>query len=215
MVARDHDHSLAVDLVEVLPRELVLGPVAVAGEVAGHHHHVRLQLVHLDDRAVEQARDEARRAAVEVGQLGDGQALAHMTSLFNSGASSSVGVGALGESLVHAQVVTGAGHVVHADDAGAAAHGRADRGERAGVAGRRRTLGERAHEVLARDRQQQRPAEYRELGQPAQQLDRLGRRLGEVDAGVEHDLVGSDAQRFARRPCARRGSRSTSLTTSS
>ena len=40
VVARDHDHPLAGDLVEVLPSELVLGPVAVAREVSGHDHHV-------------------------------------------------------------------------------------------------------------------------------------------------------------------------------
>ena len=41
VVARDHDHPLAVDPVEVLARELVLAAEAVAGEVAGDHHHVR------------------------------------------------------------------------------------------------------------------------------------------------------------------------------
>ena len=64
VVARDHDHALAVDPVEVLARQLVLAAEAVAGEVAGDDHHVGLELVDLHDRPLEQARHEVRRAAV-------------------------------------------------------------------------------------------------------------------------------------------------------
>ena len=66
VVAGDHDHPLARDPVEVLARRLVLGAQAFAGQVAGDDHHVRLELVDLDDRPVEQARNEERRAAVQV-----------------------------------------------------------------------------------------------------------------------------------------------------
>ena len=50
-----------------------------------------------------------------------------------------------------------------------------DRAERAGVALGRAAAGDRADEVLARDRQQQRAAEGLQLGQPPEDLDRLAR----------------------------------------
>ena len=66
VVAGDHDHPLAGDPRQVVGRLLKLAPQAVAGQVAGDDHHVRLELVDLDDRPVEQARNEERRAAVQV-----------------------------------------------------------------------------------------------------------------------------------------------------
>ena len=53
---------------------------------------------------------------------------------------------------------------------------------------RRRAARDRAEEVLARDRQQHRVPERAHDVEPAQDRDRLGRRLGEVRARVEHDL---------------------------
>ena len=58
---------------------------------------------------------------------------------------------------------------------------------------RRRAAGDRADEVLARDREQQRAAELVQHVQAAQHRDGLRRRLGEVRARVEEELLGVDA----------------------
>ena len=71
VVAGDHDERLALDLVEVPPGLLVLVLEAERRQVAGADDEVRLELVDLADRALQQARDEVRPAAVEVGQMGD------------------------------------------------------------------------------------------------------------------------------------------------
>src|SRR6059036_80769 len=59
------------------------------------------------------------------------------------------------------------GNVVDADDSGARVDSLADRGERTGETVGRRALAQRAHELLARRREQQRPAEHLQLPQPA------------------------------------------------
>jgi hypothetical protein len=71
VVAGDHDHRLALDLVEVLAGEAVLLLEAEDREVAGADDGARLELVDLGDRALEQARLEARVSAVQVGDVGD------------------------------------------------------------------------------------------------------------------------------------------------
>ena len=71
VVAGDHDHRLALDAVEVLAREGVLVLEAVRGEVAGDDDDVRLELVHLRDRALEVLRKEELLPAMEVGKLDD------------------------------------------------------------------------------------------------------------------------------------------------
>src|SRR5437764_3963745 len=81
------------------------------------------------------------------------------------------------------------GHVVHADDRRTRAGSGGQRGEGPSQTLVRRAAGDRAHEVLAGDRQEDRAAELRQLGEPAQDLDRLGRRLGEVRPRVDHDLL--------------------------
>ena len=73
VVARDHDHRLAVDAVQVLARERVLVLEAVRGEVAGDHDDVRLHLVHLGDRALEVLREEELLPAMQVGELDDAE----------------------------------------------------------------------------------------------------------------------------------------------
>ena len=71
VVARHHDHALALEPVEVLARGLVLGAEAVVGEVPRDDHAVGRELVELGYRALEQAGDEVRRAAVQVRDLRD------------------------------------------------------------------------------------------------------------------------------------------------
>ena len=71
VVAGDDDESAAVDAIEVLARGEVLVTEAECRQVAGADHDVRLELVDLPDRALEQARFEVRLAAVEVGELRD------------------------------------------------------------------------------------------------------------------------------------------------
>ena len=75
----------------------------------------------------------------------------------------------------------------------------------------RRTAGDRADEVLAGDRQQQRPPERVQPLELAQRLDRLRRRLAEVGTRVEHQLLerharGRPRARSARAETARRPS---------
>ena len=71
VVAGDHDHRLALDPVQVVARERVLVLEAVRGEVAGDHDDVRLELVHLGDRALEVLRQEELLPAVQVRELHD------------------------------------------------------------------------------------------------------------------------------------------------
>ena len=71
VVARDDDHRLAVDRVEVALRERVLVLEAVRGQVARDDDDVGRELVRLGDRALEQVRQEELLPAVEVGQLDD------------------------------------------------------------------------------------------------------------------------------------------------
>ncbi len=71
VVARDHDHRLALDAVQVLAREHVLVLEAVGREVAGDHDDVRLHLVDLGDGALEVLRQEELLPAMQVRQLHD------------------------------------------------------------------------------------------------------------------------------------------------
>ena len=73
MVARDHDHRLALDLVEVLAREGVLVLEAVGREVAGDDDDVGLELVRLRDRPLEVVRQKELLPAVEIGELHDAE----------------------------------------------------------------------------------------------------------------------------------------------
>ncbi len=84
------------------------------------------------------------------------------------------------------------GDIVDAHDRRAAVDTVADRGERAGVAPARPPQRQGTDEVLARDRQQDRPAELDDGVEVAQHLDRLSGCLGEVRARVEHDAVDVD-----------------------
>ncbi len=56
--------------------------------------------------------------------------------------------------------------------------------------------GQPADQALAGDADQQRKPELRQFRQPAQQLDRVSRPLGEADARVEGDLRAADAGAF-------------------
>ncbi len=71
VVARDHDHRLALDLVQVAARLLVLVLEAERRQVARADDDVRLQVVDLADRPLEQPRHEVLAAAVQVGQVRD------------------------------------------------------------------------------------------------------------------------------------------------
>ena len=71
VIARDDDERVAIDAIDVLPRGQVLVPEAKRREVSRAHDDVRLELVNLADRALEEARLEVRLAAVKVGELGD------------------------------------------------------------------------------------------------------------------------------------------------
>ena len=71
VVAGDHDHRLALDLVQVAARLLVLVLEPERRQVARADDDVRLQVVDLRDRPLEQAGDEVLAAAVEVGQVRD------------------------------------------------------------------------------------------------------------------------------------------------
>ena len=71
VVPRDHDHRLTLDLVEVTPRLLVFVLEPERRQVAGADDDVRLQVVDLADRPLQQARDEVLPAAMEVGQVRD------------------------------------------------------------------------------------------------------------------------------------------------
>ena len=90
----------------------------------------------------------------------------------------------------------------------------ADRGERAGQPLARRAPEQRADEVLARDREQDRPAQLVQLVEAAQQLDRLRGLLAEVRARADQQPALLDAERARLlQPAVRK--RLTSSTTSS
>ena len=74
VVPRDDDERVALDLVEVLARLLVLLPEAEGRQVARADDDVRLQVVDLVDRAVEQARDEVNPSAVQIRDVRDREA---------------------------------------------------------------------------------------------------------------------------------------------
>ena len=136
VVARDHDHPLAGDAVEIVARELVLAPQALAGQVAGHDHQVGLELVDLHQRAVEQAGHEEGRPAVGVGQVGDGEGGgAHTTSRRSSAASRRSGPADPSRSAAcTARKSRAAATSCTRRMARAAVHGEAQRRQRAGVA---------------------------------------------------------------------------------
>ncbi len=66
VVAGDHDERLARDLVQILASQLILVLEPEAREVPGADDDVRLELVDLRDRAIEQGRLEVLLPAVEV-----------------------------------------------------------------------------------------------------------------------------------------------------
>src|SRR3954447_14842431 len=96
-------------------------------------------------------------------------------------------VGRAGQDRPHAQEVDGRRHVVDPDDRGPVVGGMRDGRERAGEAVRGQPSGDRADEVLARDRRQPGPADPLD---GAEHRDALGRRLGEVGTGIDDDLRG-------------------------
>ena len=71
MVARDENHVLAGDRLELLLRERVLVGIAVVREVAGHDDDVRLGRVDLADRRLQQLLAVAGAADVDVRELRD------------------------------------------------------------------------------------------------------------------------------------------------
>lgn len=96
----------------------------------------------------------------------------------------------VGDGLLHGQVLHGAGHVVHAEHGlGDGGRDGADGGERAGATLAGRGAGDGADEVLAGQRQQERTIELGEAADAVHEVERLPRRLGEVDARVEQDLL--------------------------
>lgn len=96
----------------------------------------------------------------------------------------------LGDGPLDGEELHRGGDVVDAEHGlGHRGRDRPDGGEGAGVAPARRRRRDRADEVLAGERKQQRPAE---LGHPVDAVDEvegLPRRLGEVDARVEEHLL--------------------------
>ena len=75
VVAGDDDERLALDPVEVALRLQVLVLEPEGRQVARADDDLRLEVVDLGDRAVEQARDEVLAAAVQVGEMRDREAL--------------------------------------------------------------------------------------------------------------------------------------------
>ena len=71
VVAGDDHDRVALDLVEVLARQLVLVPEAERGQVTRADDDLRLQVVDLGDRALEQIRLEMLLAAVQIGDVRD------------------------------------------------------------------------------------------------------------------------------------------------
>src|SRR6187200_2042902 len=73
VVPGNDDEGVAVDPVDVLARGQILVPEPEGREVARAHDDVRLKLVDLADRALEQAGLEVRLATMEVRELGDAE----------------------------------------------------------------------------------------------------------------------------------------------
>src|SRR5207244_2001298 len=71
VVAGDDHKRLALDLVQVGLRLRVLGLEAESGQVAGADDEVRLHVVDLADRPLEQRRHEVRPSAVQIGDVSD------------------------------------------------------------------------------------------------------------------------------------------------
>ena len=71
MVSGNDDECVAVDPVDVLTRSEILVTETERREIARAHDDVRLQLVDLPDRTLEQAGLEVGLPAVQVGKLGD------------------------------------------------------------------------------------------------------------------------------------------------
>ena len=207
VVPGDHDHPLAVDAIEVLGRELVLAAEAVVREVARDHHHVRAELVHLLDRPVEQrrARSAASRSGCRrAGRSGNAvrahaaEPRASATAAHTAGSrrsasarrSSCASSRSPRSARAHRQVVARGGHVVHPQDRAAPVHHRSRRRPACPRAARDgRPLGDHADEVLARQGEQQRPAERAHLVEAAQHRQRTrpasspGPRRGRARAG--------------------------------
>ena len=182
--------SLALDPVEVLARRLVLARASLAGQVAGDDHHVGLELVDLHDRPVEQARHEVRRAAVEVGEVRDREACyAHAASR----RSASVDAAPRRPPRPRSAALTAGSRAPPATSCTRRMRAAASTprptaasvpGSRSG--GRRRSARRRSPcarpRAAAADRARRAPA-----GGAGARSTR--RRLGQVDAGVEHDLL--------------------------
>jgi hypothetical protein len=77
VVARDDDERVALDPIEILTRALVLLAEAESRQVARAHDHVRLELVDLVDRALEEIRHEVAFPAVEIRDVREREAAVH------------------------------------------------------------------------------------------------------------------------------------------
>jgi hypothetical protein len=82
------------------------------------------------------------------------------------------------------------GHVVHPEDRGAGVDAFTDGSQRPGEARHRPAAGQRSHEVLPGDSEEDRSLEPAEFGQAAEDVHGLARRLGEVRARIDDHLVG-------------------------
>jgi hypothetical protein len=71
VVSRDHHHRLTPDPVEVAARLLVFVLEAERGQIARADDDVRLEIVDLGDRPLQQTRHEILPAAVQIGQVRD------------------------------------------------------------------------------------------------------------------------------------------------
>jgi len=71
VVAGDDNDRLAVDLVDVVLGERVFLLEAERGEISGANDDVRLQVVDLRDRPLEEVGQKELRAAVQIGDLDD------------------------------------------------------------------------------------------------------------------------------------------------
>ena len=99
------------------------------------------------------------------------------------------------------------GHVVHAHDPAAARDAVRDRGERLLPPIVDLAAEQLADEPLVRRRQQQRVAELGVHGRLAQQHRALRGRLAQIEAGVEHDLLGLEPGGLGPPRPARAGTR--------
>lgn len=94
------------------------------------------------------------------------------------------------DGLLDGEVLHRGGNVVHPEHGlGHGGRHRADRRQRPGVALARRGAGDGTDEVLPRQSEQQRAAELGQATDAVDQVERLPRRLGEVDPRVEQDLL--------------------------